>query len=109
MKRHIQCSVCRNKQKIEEISYINTEKTVTDEDTKEINGNYSTKIEAVVKLLIKLKSEDSNVKVLIFSLWVLILKCLNEALEENKIKCQLLHSCSLENKIENFKVRLLLL
>lgn len=102
---HIQCSVCRNKQPFQEISYIKSGNTVTDEDCKKINGNYSTKIEAVIKLLLELLSEDSHVKVLVFSFWISILKCLQEALIKNNIKCELVHNSSLENRIENFKVR----
>lgn len=101
---HIQCSVCRNKQKYQEISYIKAGNTVTNEDCIKIKGNYSTKIEAVIKLLLELKNEDPNVKVLLFSSWASVLKCLKEALEMNDISCELALNSKLEARIENFKV-----
>lgn len=101
---HIQCSVCRNKQKFQEISYIKTGNTVTNEDYKKIKGNYSTKIEAVITLFLELISEDPHVKVLLFSSWISILKCLKEALFQNGIKGELIQSSSLVTRIENFKV-----
>lgn len=101
---HIQCSVCRNKQKYQEISYIKAGNTVTDEDCMKIKGNYSTKIEAVIKLVLELKNEDPNVKVLLFSSWTSVLKCLREALEMNDISCELALNSKLEARIENFKV-----
>lgn len=104
MGAQIQCSVCRNKQTFQEISYIKSGSAVTDEDCNKINGNYSTKIEAVTKLLLELLSKDSHVKVLIFSFWVSILKYLQEAFIQNNIKCELVYNNTLEDKIENFKV-----
>ncbi|KAJ8966855.1 hypothetical protein NQ317_006640, partial [Molorchus minor] len=100
---HIQCSVCRNKQKYQEISYIKAGKTVTDEDCTKIKGNYSTKVEAVIKLILSLKKQDPQVKVLVFSSWITVLKCLKEALEKNSISCELAMATKLEARIENFK------
>ncbi|XP_074033441.1 E3 ubiquitin-protein ligase SHPRH isoform X2 [Leptinotarsa decemlineata] len=101
---HIQCSVCRNKQKYEEISYIKAGNTVTDEDCKKIKGNYSTKIEAVIKLLTDLREEHPDVKVLLFSSWITVLKCLRSALQCNSITCELLsQGGNVEAKIKNFK------
>ncbi|KAG5873727.1 hypothetical protein JTB14_035541 [Gonioctena quinquepunctata] len=101
---HIQCSVCRNKQKYEEISYIKAGNTVADADCKTIKGNYSTKIEAVIKLLMDLREKNPDVKVLVFSSWVTVLKCLMNAFQCNSISCELLaQGRNLENKISNFK------
>ncbi|XP_057665468.1 E3 ubiquitin-protein ligase SHPRH isoform X2 [Diorhabda carinulata] len=100
---HIQCSVCRNKQKYQEISYIKAGTTVTDDDCKKIKGNYSTKIEGVIKVLLDLKRDDTDVKVLLFSSWFTVLKCLKEALIKNNISCELANTGTLDVKITNFK------
>ncbi|KAJ8921378.1 hypothetical protein NQ315_002994 [Exocentrus adspersus] len=100
---HIQCSVCRNRQRYQEISYIKAGNTVTNEDCVKIRGNYSTKIEAVIKLLLDLKNENQNVKVLVFSSWLSVLKCLRGAIEKNGITCEIALNSKLETRIENFK------
>ncbi|CAG9815357.1 unnamed protein product [Phaedon cochleariae] len=100
---HIQCSVCRNKQKYQEISYIKAGNTVTDGDCSKIKGSYSTKIEGVVKLLLDLKKDDPEVKVLVFSSWVTVLKSLTDALVENSVRCEMAQGGNLEKRIVNFK------
>lgn len=77
---------------------------VTDEDCTEIKGNYSTKIVAVIKLLLELRAKDPHVKVLLFSFWVSVLQSINKALITNNIGCELMYSNGLEKKIEHFKV-----
>ncbi|KAJ8932032.1 hypothetical protein NQ314_015005 [Rhamnusium bicolor] len=99
----LQCSVCRSKQKYQDISCIKAGNTVTDDDCKNIKGNYSTKIEAIIKLILDLKTEDINVKILLFSSWVTVLKCLTEALMTNHISCELATTTNLEARIERFK------
>ncbi|XP_033149437.1 E3 ubiquitin-protein ligase SHPRH [Drosophila busckii] len=49
-------------------------------------GNYSTKIAYIVELVLKLKAEDENVKILIFSQWQFILDRVAKALLENNVK-----------------------
>nr|CAI5818285.1 unnamed protein product [Callosobruchus analis] len=103
-KDDIQCSICRNKQKYQDISYIKAGQTVTDSDCQMIKGNYSTKIEGVIKLLLDLKAENPVPKVLLFSSWLTVLKHVKEALDKNEITCELAASYNFEQKIENFKV-----
>lgn len=102
----IQCSVCRSKQQYHDISYIKAQagNTVSDEECKKIKGHHSTKMEAVIKVLFKLLSEDPKVKVIMFSFWVSILKGFEKALLENDIRCELVYNNSQESKIESFKV-----
>nr|CAI5818280.1 unnamed protein product [Callosobruchus analis] len=102
-KDDIQCSICRNKQKYQDISYIKAGQTVTDSDCQMIKGNYSTKIEGVIKLLLDLKAENPVPKVLLFSSWLTVLKHVKEALDKNEITCELAASYNFEQKIENFK------
>ncbi|CAH1988087.1 unnamed protein product [Acanthoscelides obtectus] len=107
-KDHIQCSICRNKQKYQDISYIKAGHTVMDGDCLNIKGNYSTKIEAVIKLLMELKEENPVPKVLLFSSWHSVLKNIKEALDKNEITSELISASShFEMKIENFKVQLI--
>ncbi|KAF7281635.1 hypothetical protein GWI33_004494 [Rhynchophorus ferrugineus] len=102
----IQCCVCRFVQSIQEVAYIGNGKNSA-ENTEEnipIVGNYSRKVEDVVRLLLKLKNADSQVKVLLFSTWSVVLKLLKRALEENHVKAELADSSStFEKRIETFK------
>nr|CAH7738165.1 unnamed protein product [Callosobruchus chinensis] len=102
-KDDIQCSICRNKQKYQDISYIKAGQTVTDSDCHKIKGNYSTKIEGVIKLLLDLKAENPLPKVLLFSSWLSVLKHVKEALDKNEITCELAANYNFEQRIENFK------
>lgn len=90
---------------MQDISYIKKGNSVQNEDCQQINGNYSTKIEAIIKLVLQLKSREADVKILLFSFWSSILKHLKEALTTNSIKCELIYNNSLESKIVDFKVR----
>ncbi|XP_018318562.1 E3 ubiquitin-protein ligase SHPRH [Agrilus planipennis] len=101
--KKISCSICRQKHKIEDISYIKSGSAVKDLDLVKIKGNYSTKIEAVVKLVVKLKAEDSSVKILVFSSWPAILKIIQNAFKENDVTCDLFSTQCNMNQLAKFK------
>lgn len=103
MSNKIQCSVCRSKQYIHDISYIKVGQSVTEQDTTNIKGNYSTKIEAVIKLVLGLRTKEPKVKVLLFSTWIDVLKCLKKAMDENGISCELAVHGNVEKHVELFK------
>lgn len=67
-------------------------------------GNYSTKVESIVELVLKLRSEDEDVKILLFSSWIPVLAYIKEAFETNHILSELVTSGNFERQIEKFKV-----
>jgi len=87
------CAVCRYKTSHAEISYVSTEQQEEDDfHLEEVRGSHSTKVEAVVKSLIKIRSEDSEAKSLVFSTWTDVLDILGAALDENNIPYASLHN-----------------
>ena len=58
----------------------------------EIKGSWSTKMEAVVKTLLRIKNLDPTAKCLVFSPWVDVLDILAAALEKNDINYAALHA-----------------
>ncbi|KAK9884497.1 hypothetical protein WA026_007338 [Henosepilachna vigintioctopunctata] len=99
----IVCCVCRQEQTISDVSYIRSGQVKNENIEIAIKGNFPTKIEAIIKFLLELKTEDENVKVLVFSSWITVLKFLKEALVLNDIKTEILLNSKLEERIENFK------
>ena len=74
----------------------------------------STKMEAVVKTLIKIQNDDPNAKSLVFSSWNDVLDILGSALTENDIQFATLHAQGkFKRNLQKFKnrddVRVLLL
>lgn len=59
--------MCRSKQSVQDIAYIHADQTSDSKDAVNddtfVAGNYSTKVEAVVRLLLNLRKNDANVKV----------------------------------------------
>ncbi|CAG9838516.1 unnamed protein product [Diabrotica balteata] len=98
----ISCSVCRNRQLYNEVSYINAVETTKDNSV-QIKGSYSTKISQIVKVLIDLKKEDKDAKVLLFSSWKNVLDTVKKALDKNDISSELALSGNLDAKITSFK------
>lgn len=87
---HILCSVCRQSQHIDKILYTRLDAD-QDGDQKskfgiKIRGNYSAKLEGIIKAVLSLKQEDESVKVLAFSSMPDVLKILKEALIANGVK-----------------------
>ncbi|RZC37273.1 E3 ubiquitin-protein ligase SHPRH [Asbolus verrucosus] len=101
---HVQCSVCRAYQLVREISYIKSGAQADESDTTKIKGNYSTKVESIIELILDLRSEDGDVKVLVFSSWISVLNYLKTALTNNDVSTELVISGNLEKQIERFKV-----
>jgi E3 ubiquitin-protein ligase SHPRH len=67
-------------------------------------GSWSTKVEEVVRCLLKITREDSSAKSLIFSTWSDVLQLISNALLENHINhCFIKHSVKFEEKIDTFK------
>ncbi|GJQ74764.1 hypothetical protein Trydic_g21610 [Trypoxylus dichotomus] len=71
---YISCSVCRSRELLSDITLVDTENQKKTSDEVQVRGNHSTKVEAVVRLVMKLRQDEENVKVLVFSTWTVILK-----------------------------------
>ena len=88
-----------------EVSYVKTKTEESKEESAEdeelyshIKGSLSTKIEAVVKTLVKIQTLDPNAKSLVFSTWNGVLDILGEALDQNDI-----HYAALQAQQGKFK------
>ncbi|KAF5302451.1 hypothetical protein FQR65_LT08541 [Abscondita terminalis] len=101
--KRITCSVCRQSQNVEDISYIRPGQIERNPETIKIKGNYSTKIEAVIKLVLTLKHEDPDVKILIFSTWSSVLKIAKTALLANGVCTELMLQSSAYESLTKFK------
>merc|ERR1712029_1099138 len=62
-----------------------------DFDMEDVKGSHSTKVEAILKCLLKIRSEDEEAKSLVFSTWPDVLDILATALDENEIPYAALH------------------
>ena len=93
-----------------EISYVST-KVVEEEELEAVQGSHSTKVEAVLRCLLRIRAEDDEAKTLVFSTWPDVLDILASALEENNIPYAALHKnvTATQNKykrnIQKFKNR----
>lgn len=73
---------------------------------KEIKGSLSTKVEAVVKALVKIQTLEPDAKSLVFSSWNGMLDLLADALTFNGINYASLHSQGgFSKNLQKFKVR----
>ena len=94
----VRCAICRNLTFHGEISYVKTKGSDEQEEELDLNvkGSLSTKVEAVVKELLKIQRADPEAKSLVFSTWNGILDIISEALDENEV-----HYASLANPAGN--------
>lgn len=68
-----------------------------------IAGDYSKKIEEIVRTALKLLKSDPAVKILIFSHWNDILKIIATALSQNGVQSRM-RSTKFDKSIDEFKV-----
>ena len=79
---------------------------------KKINIIFVSQVEAVIKCLVKIRSDDEDAKSLVFSTWPDVLDILAAALDENDIAYASLHNnaATTQNKfkrnIQRFKVNI---
>ena len=104
------CAVCRTVTAHAEISYVST-KVEQELELEAVKGSHSTKVEAVLRCLMRIRAEDEAAKTLVFSTWPDVLDILATALEENNIPHAALHKgvSATQNKykrnIQKFKNR----
>ena len=100
----VQCPLCREACPVSALFYVNSFDGEVDPNAIEVKGSWSTKIEEVVKCLMKILSEESTAKALVFSTWTDVLALISNAFLENDIKHIFIkNSTKFSNKIEEFK------
>jgi len=110
--KFVRCSVCRHMNPHRDISYVcrKNEQVEEDEDMEiaDVKGDHSTKIEAVVKMLLRIQVESPGAKSLVFSTWTDVLDILATALDDNSINYAALHTQGkgkLQRNLQKFKNR----
>ncbi|KAK8397451.1 hypothetical protein O3P69_004894 [Scylla paramamosain] len=86
----LKCPVCRQPTRTREVSYVDVQASVEEEEVK-VQGSLSTKMQGVVRLMLRLRQRDPNAKVLIFSSWVDVLDVIADAFAQNGITYRALH------------------
>ncbi|KAG0590383.1 hypothetical protein M758_1G090700 [Ceratodon purpureus] len=101
--KKVNCPSCRRRTNVAEVAYVvnasekeevdpfNKELQGGEKDKEDVNfassvkGSYGTKLEAVIRRILRLKSEDPDTKVLVFSEWQGVLDVVEHALTTNHI------------------------
>ena len=91
----LKCPVCRQPTRMSEVSYIDTQ--AREEEEIKVQGSLSTKMEGVIRTVMKIKESDPDAKVLIFSSWFDVLEIIGDSLEQNGITYR---SLNLHNKFQ---------
>lgn len=89
-KSAVKCPMCRQPTRTREISYVDTK--AKEEEEVKVQGSLSTKMEGVVRLMLKIKLADPDAKVLVFSSWVDVLDVIADAFAQNGITYRALHN-----------------
>ncbi|KAM3931910.1 E3 ubiquitin-protein ligase SHPRH isoform 1-T3 [Leptodactylus fuscus] len=84
-KSAIKCAICRQTTSHKEISYVFTSEAANEEKDIPVKGSHSTKVEAVVRTLMKIQSLDPGAKSLVFSTWQDVLDIIAKALQDNSL------------------------
>ena len=106
--RGTKCAVCRAYTNRAEISYVSTKVEENDEQAlEEVKGSHSTKVEAVVRTLKRIRTENESSKSLVFSTWPNVLDIIGDALDDNDIPYAAIQSADqskFKRNIQKFKV-----
>ncbi|KAG7174962.1 E3 ubiquitin-protein ligase SHPRH-like [Homarus americanus] len=98
----VKCPMCRQPTRIREISYVDSK--AKEEMEVKVQGSLSTKMEGVVRLMLKIKLADPGAKVLVFSSWVDVLNVIADAFAQNGITYRALHQHSkFQRHLASFK------
>lgn len=98
----INCPVCRTNQEIGNIYAVTCSETPSTSDVK-ITGSYSPKIDEIIRCILKLKEDEHDVKILIFSHWDSILSAIIYGLKENGITYRSSFGSNFNKQIDDFK------
>ncbi|KAG5680655.1 hypothetical protein PVAND_010149 [Polypedilum vanderplanki] len=101
-RRTINCPVCRTQQQISNIYAVTCNNAVSNSDIK-IVGSYSPKIDEIIRCILKLRQDEPDVKILIFSHWDSILSAIITGLKENSITFRSSFGSKFNKSVEEFK------
>ncbi|XP_006872112.1 PREDICTED: E3 ubiquitin-protein ligase SHPRH-like [Chrysochloris asiatica] len=82
----IKCAICRQTTSHKEISYVFTSEQASQEEDIPVKGSHSTKVEAVVRTLMRIQLRDPGAKALVFSTWQDVLDIISKALTDNNME-----------------------
>ncbi|XP_045698959.1 E3 ubiquitin-protein ligase SHPRH [Phyllostomus hastatus] len=82
----IKCAICRQTTSHKEISYVFTSEKASQEEDIPVKGSHSTKVEAVVRTLMRIQRRDPGAKALVFSTWQDVLDIISKALTDNNME-----------------------
>ncbi|XP_036103765.1 E3 ubiquitin-protein ligase SHPRH isoform X6 [Molossus molossus] len=82
----IKCAICRQNTSHKEISYVFTSEKASQEEDIPVKGSHSTKVEAVVRTLMRIQTRDPGAKALVFSTWQDVLDIISKALTDNNME-----------------------
>lgn len=82
----IRCAICRQTTSHKEISYVFTSEKASQEEDIPVKGSHSTKVEAVVRTLMRIQLRDPGAKALVFSTWQDVLDIISKALTDNNME-----------------------
>ncbi|XP_031312362.1 E3 ubiquitin-protein ligase SHPRH isoform X2 [Camelus dromedarius] len=82
----IKCAICRQTTSHKEISYVFTSEKASQEEDIPVKGSHSTKVEAVVRTLMRIQLRDPGAKALVFSTWQDVLDIISKALTDNNME-----------------------
>ncbi|KAH3735745.1 E3 ubiquitin-protein ligase SHPRH-like [Dreissena polymorpha] len=100
----VKCAICRQSSHQSEISYVVTSRGYGDEEDIKVRGSHSTKVEAVVRCLLRIRKLDPTAKSLVFSTWVDVLSIIGKALTENDLSFKPLYaSGKFQHNLSAFK------
>ncbi|KAM4866183.1 E3 ubiquitin-protein ligase SHPRH isoform 2-T2 [Thomomys bottae] len=85
-KSSIKCAICRQTTSHKEISYVFTSERASQEEDIPVKGSHSTKVEAVIRTLMKIQLQDPGAKALVFSTWQDVLDIISKALTDNNME-----------------------
>lgn len=89
-KSSIKCAICRQTTSHKEISYVFTSEKSCQEEDIPVKGSHSTKVEAVVRTLMRIQRRDPGAKSLVFSTWQDVLDIISKALSDNDMEYALI-------------------
>lgn len=98
----VKCPMCRQPTMTRDISHVDTYASAAELDFADVKviGSLSSKTEEVVRVMLRIKSEDPTAKVLVFSSWAEVLDVIADGLAQNGIPYRML------NKGNKFQVTL---
>ncbi|XP_004455806.2 E3 ubiquitin-protein ligase SHPRH isoform X1 [Dasypus novemcinctus] len=82
----IRCAICRQTTPHKDISYVFTSEEAGRAEDLPVKGSHSTKVEAVVRTLMRIRLRDPGAKALVFSTWQDVLDIISKALSDNNME-----------------------